>query len=154
MATRTNPFIAVILSTIVPGSGQIYNGDVKKGWLILGSCVSLATLTYWIEGLNKITFALAFLLLWLSAIVDAYKVARTSGQESEFYYRKAYVVTMLLLVGPLALPLLWQSPNFTRMSHWVWTVIVVGAVLLFIGTPYLVTWLIGYTLTSDVLSKR
>jgi len=143
MATRTNPFIAVILSVIVPGSGQIYNGEVKKGWLILGSCVSLGALTYWIEGLNKITIALAFLLLWLSAIVDAYKVATTSGQESEFYYRKAYVVTMLLLVGPLALPLLWQSPNFPRVSRWVWTVIVVGAVLLFVATPHLLMRVIG-----------
>ena len=143
MATGTNRFLAGILSIIVPGSGQIYNGEVKKGWVILGSCVSLAALTYWIEGLNKITVALAFLLLWLSAIVDAYKVAMTSGRESEFYYRKAYVVTMLLLVGPLGLPLLWQSPNFSAAARWIWTVIVVGVVLLFIGTPYLAKWLIG-----------
>jgi len=143
MAIGTNPLLAGILSTIVPGSGQIYNGEVKKGWVILGSCVSLAALSYWIEGLNKITLALAFLLLWLSAIVDAYKVATSSGRESEFYYRKAYVVTMLLLVGPLALPLLWQSPHFSTVARWIWTVIVVGVVLLFIGTPYLVKWLIG-----------
>lgn len=143
MATGTNPFLAGILSTIVPGSGQIYNGEVKKGWVILGSCVSLAALTYWIEGLNKITLALAFLLLWLSAIVDSYKVAMTSGRESEFYYRKTYVVTMLLLVGPLALPLLWRSPNFTRTSRWLWTVVVVGAVLLFVATPYFLKWVVG-----------
>jgi len=143
MATQTNPFIALILSAIVPGVGQIYNREAKKGWVILGSCVSLGLLTYWLADLNKITVALALLLLWMSAIIDAYKVAMTSGQASEFYFRKAYVVAMLLLVGPLALPLLWQSPNFSGTSRWVWTVIVVGAVLMFVATPYLLNRLIS-----------
>ncbi len=143
MALRTNRFIALILSAIVPGSGQIYNREIKKGWVILGCCLSLGVLTYWIAGLNKITVALALLLLWLSAMVDAYGIAQTAGQAAEFYYRKAYVVAMLLLVGPLALPLLWQSPNFSRTSRWVWTVLVVGAALLFVATPYLLKWVVG-----------
>ena len=58
------------------------------------------------------------MLIWLSAIVDAYKVAKSAGQAAEFYYAKAYVVAMLLLVGPLALPLLWQSPNFSNTARW------------------------------------
>jgi TM2 domain-containing membrane protein YozV len=143
MAPRTNPFVALILSAIVPGLGQIYNQETKKGWLILGSCLSLGLLTYWIAGLNKITVALALLLLWSSAIVDAYRVAKASGQTAEFYYRKAYVVAMLLLVGPLALPLLWQSPNFSAAARWIWTVIVVGVALLFIAAPYLVIRFVG-----------
>lgn len=143
MAPHINPLIALILSAIVPGSGQIYNREVKKGWVILGCCLSLGVLIYWIGSLNKITVALALLLLWLSAMVDAYRIAQTAGQAAEFYYRKAYVVAMLLLVGPLALPLLWQSPNFSRTSRWVWTVLVVGAALLFIATPYLVKFLLG-----------
>jgi len=60
---------------------------------------------------NALTAALALLLLWLSAIIDAYK-SPSRRQAAEFYYAKAYVVAMLLLVGPLALPLLWKSPNF------------------------------------------
>ena len=75
-------------------------------------------------------------------MTDAYKVAETSGEPSDFYYRRAYVVTMLLLVGPLALPLLWQSPNFARTARWTWTVTVIVAALLFIATPYLLKWLI------------
>jgi len=61
----------------------------------------------------------------------------------EFSYRRTYMVVMLLLVGPLALPLLWQSPNLSTVARWIWTMIVVGVVLLFIGTPYLAKWLIG-----------
>jgi hypothetical protein len=56
---------------------------------------------------------------------------------------------MLLLVGPLALPLVWQSPNFSRTSRWVWTVIVVGAVLLFVATPYLIDRLLGLSVEMN-----
>ena len=145
MAYRRNPFTALILAAILPGSGQIYNTETKKGFVVIGSCLGLGLLFYWLSGLNKITFGLALLLLWISAVIDAYKVASVSGQPSDFFYRRPYVVAMLLLVGPLALPLLWQSPRFSRIARWTWTVIVVGAALLFIATPYLMNWLIKQT---------
>ncbi|HWH79357.1 MAG TPA: DUF5683 domain-containing protein [Candidatus Binatus sp.] len=151
MATQTNPLIALLLSAVIPGAGQIYNQEVRKGWVILGSCMGLGALTYGLADLNKVTVALALLLLWLSAMVDAYKVAKSSDQTAEFYYGKSYVVTMLLLVGPLALPLLWQSPNFSRTSRLVWTVIVVGAVLMFVVTPFLIDRLIPQ---ADELRSR
>jgi uncharacterized protein DUF5683 len=143
MPSRTSPFAALVLSTVMPGLGQIYNRETKKGLVIFASCLGLALFTYWLSDFNKIGPALALVLLWLSAAADAFKVAKTSGQAPEFYYRRTYVVAMLLLVGPLALPLLWQSPNFSTVTRWIWTVIVVGVVLLFIGTPYLAKWLIG-----------
>jgi hypothetical protein len=132
----------MFLSAIVPGLGQIYNQEIKKGVVIFGSCLSLGLLSYWISGLNKISTLLALLLLWISAVTHAYKAARASSQQPDFYYRRPYVVAMLLLVGPLALPLLWQSPNFSRTARWTWTIIVVGAALLFVATPYLMNWLI------------
>ncbi len=110
--------------------------------MILGCCGVLAVATYWFSGFNAVSAALALLLLWLSAIIDAYKVAKSAGQTAEFYYAKPYVVAMLLLVGPLALPLLWQSANFSNTARWVWTVIVTGAALMFIATPYLLKVLI------------
>jgi hypothetical protein len=137
MSTRPNPFLALILSAVVPGLGQIYNQEQKKGWVILACCAVLGLATYGLSGFNAASAALALLLIWLSAIIDAYKVAKSSGQTAEFYYAKAYVVAMLLLVGPFALPLLWQSPNFSSTARWAWTAIVVGAALLFIATPYL-----------------
>jgi hypothetical protein len=132
----------MVLSAIVPGLGQIYNREIKKGLVIFGSCLSLGLLSYWISGLNKISTLLALLLLWISAVIDAYKAAGASAQVSDFYYRRPYVLAMLLLIGPLALPLLWQSPNFSRTARWTWTIIVVGGALLFITTPHLADWLI------------
>ena len=142
MATQSNPLLALILSALLPGLGQVYNHERKKGWIIVGCCLVLSLAIYSFSGLNAITFALALLLIWVSSIVDAYKVATSAGQAAEFYYAKSYVVAMLLLVGPLALPLLWQSPNFSNGARWVWTVIVVGAALMFIATPYLLQSLI------------
>ena len=112
MSARRNPLLALVLSAIVPGLGQIYNEEARKGLVIIGSCLGLSMLIYWQSGLNRITFALALLLVWISAVVEAFKSAQAFGQPSEFFYRKAYVVSLLLLIGPFALPLLWRSPHF------------------------------------------
>ncbi|MGH7871610.1 MAG: hypothetical protein ACREQO_05265 [Candidatus Binatia bacterium] len=138
MAATNNRFVALLLSVMIPGLGQFYSRDIKKGLIIFGSCLSLGLLGYWVGGFNRIAVALALLLLWVSGAVAAYQSAKTFGRGADFYYRKPYVVAMLLLIGPLALPLLWQSPKFSRRGRWLWTSIVVGAALLFIATPYLV----------------
>jgi hypothetical protein len=137
MSTRSSPWVALLLSALLPGLGQIYNRELAKGLVIFTCGLSLGLLTGWVSGFNKTTPALALLLLWVSAAVDAYKIAKTAGQGAEFYYTKGFVVAMLLLVGPLALPLLWRSPNFSRTACWLWTVLVVGVALLFLATPYL-----------------
>jgi hypothetical protein len=140
MPARRRPLLALALSAIVPGLGQLYNKEAGKGLAIIGSCLGLGLLIYWQSGLNRITFALALLLVWSSAIAEAYKSAQASGQPVELFYRKAYVVSLLLLVGPFALPLLWRSPHFSRTARWVWIVLVVGATLLFFLTPHLTSW--------------
>jgi len=137
MPMQKSPLLALLLALIMPGLGQTYNHESKKGMVIFGSGLSLALLAYWLTGLNGAAAALALALLWISAAIDAYKVAKIAGQAAEFYYRKGYVVAMLLLVGPLALPLLWQSPNFSLTARWLWTAVVVAAALLFVATPYL-----------------
>jgi hypothetical protein len=143
MSGRKSPFSALLLSMIVPGLGQVYNQETKKGLVIFGSCLALGLLGYAISGLNKISAVLALLLLWISAVNDAYKFAGNSSRANDFYYRRSYVVAMLLLVGPLALPLLWQSSHFSTTARWTWTTIVVAVVLLFVAMPHLMNWLVG-----------
>lgn len=134
--------MALVLSLVVPGLGQIYNTQVTKGLVIAGTCLVLGLGSFWLPGLTSVSVALALLVVWVSAILDAYKTAKTSGQPLDWYYRVPYVFAMLLLVGPLALPLLWRSPHFSRFARWGWTIVVIGAVLLFLATPYLLNWLI------------
>lgn len=141
MSKRKNPLTALFLSLILPGLGQIYNRERSKGLLILASFAALGTITYG-SSLYRTSAGLAFILVWITAIIDAHKTAKVSGQPVDFYYRVPYVVAALLLVGPLALPLLWRSPYFSRFARWSWTIVVLGAVLLFVAMPYWINWLI------------
>jgi hypothetical protein len=97
---------------------------------------------WWFSGLNRLSVGFALLVVWVSAVVDAYKTAQTFGHSQDWYYRKSYVIPMLLLVGPLALPLLWRSSYFSRGAQWGWTGLVTTVALLFFATPYLLHWLI------------
>jgi len=45
-AEGKNPVIAFILSLIIVGSGQFYNGDIKKGSVFLVCAIALGCLFY------------------------------------------------------------------------------------------------------------
>ena len=47
MPDRRSPLVALALSAIVPGLGQLYNKEVGKGLVIIGSCLGLGLLIYW-----------------------------------------------------------------------------------------------------------
>jgi TM2 domain-containing membrane protein YozV len=64
-ATGKNAAVAMILSLIVVGVGQFYNGDMKKGGIMLGAAVIFGALT---AGLGWLAIA-----IW--SAVDAYQVA-------------------------------------------------------------------------------
>ncbi len=132
----------MVLSLGVPGLGQMYNEQIFRGLVIAGMCLALGLGALWLPGLISLSAALALLLVWVSAILDAYKSAKVSGQPLDWYYRVPYVIAMLFLVGPLALPLLWRSPHFSCFARWGWTTVVIAALLLFLATPYLLNWLI------------
>lgn len=141
MGAGKKPIIALILSLILPGLGQAYNREVEKGVIIAGACLLLAVAFPWLSGLGRVSVALTLLVIWVSAVLDAYKTAQLSGRPLDWYYRVPYVVTMLLLVGPLALPLLWRSPYFSRLARWIWTAVIALNLLLLGATPYLLRWL-------------
>ena len=70
VVTGKNPVLAAVLSAIIVGVGQFYNGDMKKGAIMLGLALVLGVAT---AG-----------LLWLGVAVwsaiDAYKVANGTGK--------------------------------------------------------------------------
>lgn len=63
-ARDKTPLLAVGLSFLLTGVGQFYNGDTKKGALMLGGAVLLV-------------FIVPFLVLpiWIWSMIDAYQVA-------------------------------------------------------------------------------
>jgi TM2 domain-containing membrane protein YozV len=64
-AVGKNPAVAVILSLLIVGVGQFYNGDAKKGLLMLIGAVVLGVLT--------LSFGWFAIGIW--SAIDAYQVA-------------------------------------------------------------------------------
>ena len=136
--------LAAVLSFIVPGLGQLYNGERAKGLtalcITLGTWVGLALATVGPHALHSPLTAgflgFAYLALWIPSVVDAHR--RAAGQSSQLLSgeRGWYVIVMLLTVGPTALPLLWQSPRFSRTAKIIWTIGVILIVLLFLVTIF------------------
>ena len=64
-----NPTVALVLSILLAGGGQFYNGDIKKGALMLiGAIVGIASA------------GLITLAVWIWSIIDAYQVASGKGK--------------------------------------------------------------------------
>ncbi|WP_424356624.1 hypothetical protein [Methanocella sp. MCL-LM] len=63
VVNRKEPILSVVLSFLVPGLGQIYNGHVKKGIVLLIGYFLLC----WT--------CLVPLVIWLYGMYDGYKVA-------------------------------------------------------------------------------
>jgi TM2 domain-containing membrane protein YozV len=70
VVTGKNPAVALVLSLLIPGAGQFYNGDMKKGGLML----ALAIIGLIVSG------GLITLGVWIWAMIDAYQVANGKGK--------------------------------------------------------------------------
>ena len=136
MTTRS-PILAGGLSLLAPGLGQLYNGERAKGLAILcvtlgawsGIWWSLARSTGFGAWLSAGMLAVAYLMTLGPAVVDAYRGANGTATPLLRGERAWYVVMMLLVVGPMALPLLWQSPRFSRGAKIAWSILVTGIAL-------------------------
>ena len=136
-----SPAVAAVLSLGVPGLGQLYNRETAKGAVIVcmslgvygGILLATAGPPAFRSWLTVGLLALAYLCFWIPAVIDAHQQARGASAPLLSGERTWYVVLMLLTVGPMALPLLWGSPRFSRTAKIAWTVFVaalaVGGIL-------------------------
>ena len=135
--TQCSPFVAGLLSLLVPGLGQLYNREWAKGMAVLciaaglGGGMLMATVgpersRSW---LTAVMLGLVYLCIWIPAVVDAAQRAAGTSQPLLSGGKAWYIVLMLLSVGPMALPLLWQSPRFSRTAKIVWTAVVIVVAL-------------------------
>ncbi|WP_394739912.1 zinc ribbon domain-containing protein [Natronococcus roseus] len=70
-SNEKSPGVAALLSAVINGGGQIYNGDVVKGIAIMGVQVINVILIFFLIGF------LTFPLVWIYSVYDAYKTAQT-----------------------------------------------------------------------------
>jgi len=123
--------IACVLSVLVPGLGQLYKGERAKGVALL--CITLG-IWFWMamatvgptsfrSWLSVLVLAVSYLFVWLPAISDAAQQASGIAQSLIAGKTPWYVILMVLATGAMAVPLLWQSPRFSRRAKLVWSVV-------------------------------
>ena len=128
-----DPRLALFYSVVVPGLGQLYLGERAKGWTLL--CMGAGVVVSLIVSHTAITWFLMggiYLAVMIPAALDAFQTA--SGRPRTFTADTVpYVIVMLLMVGPFAIPLLWQSRKFSTPVKIVWTIVVILIALLAIA---------------------
>ena len=67
---RKNPVLAAILSFILPGIGQIYNGQINEGIVFIIAAITCNFLRYLLIGYPL------YIAVWIFGIIDAYNVAK------------------------------------------------------------------------------
>ena len=73
-----NPGVAAVLSFFISGLGQIYNGQIVKGLIILGVQVFNAILTVILIGF------ITGPIVWIWAIYDAYSTAKKLNEQTDY----------------------------------------------------------------------
>ena len=75
MVNKKSEALALILSLIIPGLGQIYNDETKKGIMMILGTIVLAVLTALI-----FFSAILYLVLWVWGMYDAFTQAKYYNQ--------------------------------------------------------------------------
>src|SRR4051812_1828881 len=109
-----SPALAAVLSFLFPGLGQVYAGETRRGllWaipmvviiiggllLVLGGSRAISSLLTAEATLALIVFDLVFFLYHVSAMIDAYNVARRGSSPTSRAARNA----TLALAGLISL---------------------------------------------------
>ncbi|RSL32126.1 hypothetical protein D7Z54_17005 [Salibacterium salarium] len=72
--TQKNPVIAVVLSALLCGLGQMYNGQIGKG--ILFAVIQFINVLLFMVFIGYVTY----LIFWIYNMIDAYKQAEKRNE--------------------------------------------------------------------------
>lgn len=144
------PALSAALSAVLPGLGQLANGERSKGLGVVSSAVGVMVgvgLAVWGPAgfrswVTVVLLAGVYPFLWLPAVLDAWRGARGESTALLAGERIWYVLVLLATIGPMALPVLWQSPRFATWLKWLLSAVVVGiAVLAVVVALWLGPWI-------------
>lgn len=122
---RRKPLLALLLSCLLPGLGQLYNGEFNKAiWLFLllsllgAPAVALLALKLppqWLLYAGGV-YACVGIFLWLYAQVDAFRTARRLSQYTPQVWQRSgvYVLILIMYLGVMTPAL----TDYVR-THWV-----------------------------------
>jgi len=122
--TSRNPWMAALMSLVLPGFGQLYNGHVNKGLLLfIGICLINVPLVLWLvlDLPTSLTLPLVILtllasiVLWLYGIINAYRSAKKLNNYTlqSWQMPAVYLATFLVAIF-IILPL---TTNYLRKNQ-------------------------------------
>jgi hypothetical protein len=148
MSGRNRSRIAAAgLSCLLPGLGQWFTGQPAQGLALI--CIDLGIGVNFLlssSAIGRGLLALVYFSVAITAAIDAYRAAGPDAGQSRAG-SVPYVVLMLFIVGPFAIPMLWASPGFSRRAKIIWTVVVIAVALLFIVTVGYLSEFLEYLLS-------
>jgi len=106
-----HPWVAILLTQVMPGLGQVYCGQMGKGLVIIFmtsmfALLSLAALAYCATAGTVLLLVAALLpleVVWLVATVDSFLIARRTRPDYQLRdYNRQYVYVLLVLIGSLS----------------------------------------------------
>lgn len=132
------PIVAAALSALVPGLGQLYNRRPAAGAATLVSTLGIWLALAWTtlgppdsrSWLTAATLLVAYPFLLVPAVLDAVRDRSDVAVSRSPLGSRWQIIVLLLAIGPLALPQLWQSDRFSRRAKLAWTLAVALIALL------------------------
>ena len=91
--SNKEPWLAVNLSSFFPGIGQIYSGNISRGWIII-----ICSCLFWVLGIYLLIFnsttnpiiGIAFLLAyWFLSIWNLFDAHRCARKNNNSQFEKA-----------------------------------------------------------------
>jgi len=122
MTTQTTraPKLALFASLVLPGLGQLYNGQPSKGLLLLLGLAAATPVSAWLAlhaskhliWIIILAFLLLSLALYVYSMIDAFRTAKRLGTSYKSQpLNQAYIYIIVLLLGYL---LIYGSVHYTR----------------------------------------
>lgn len=107
---KRNPVLAGVLSLVIPGLGQLYNGQLKKGIIFFGADFVLPILLF-LLGIQRqfpglVALVLFMTCMWLFIIGEAFFTALRKKEVVLKPYNKwyIYILIIILVSGTYAIP--------------------------------------------------
>ncbi len=129
-----SPALAAALSLVLPGAGQWHVGNPPTAIALLcatigvwlGIAISLWGPSAFRSFLTTIVLSAVYPFICIPAAIDAHQACAGSASPLLSRHNRGYVIFMLLTVGPLSLPMLWQNPRFSRTAKIIWTAFIIA----------------------------
>lgn len=127
-----------MMSCVLPGAGQLRNGERAKGIAFLCMAVSI---WFWLimsivgpeafrSTFTAVVLGITYVFVIGPSASDAYRGATRTAERASVAVKTWYVIFMVMMVGAMSVPLVWQSAQLSRRARMFWSTLAIMNTLL------------------------